>query len=225
MTDQTAPANSYVNDYQPPSGDKPVAGPSQPLVAPPDLQPTPNYEPISVPTQSQVMPADPSSSMTDPLPKTMPPFPQSTETSEKLEDQNIFFLLGIKEDEATGEQRESFLDELQQVIWEDFLENDVQLLLTKQEMDELQVLLGKTKGKAIEEQEEIVVFLEKLIPDLEEIMLEKALELKADMVRERIAGMKQRFVEKPENLKQIELAEQQLSDSQWLSMAKTLNSI
>ncbi|MFH1967592.1 MAG: hypothetical protein ABIJ03_03725 [Patescibacteria group bacterium] len=188
-------------------------------MTPPATFPEPNIDPMPKTSQSSLTPNE------DPMPATPALFPQVTEASEKLADQNIFFLLGVKEDEATAEQRESFLDELQQVIWEDFLENDVQLLLTKQESDELKQMTDKTQGKAIEDQEEIVVFLEKLIPDLEEIMLEKALELKADMVKERIAGMKERLASDPEKLKQVESAEQQLTSNLWLSLAKTLNAI
>jgi hypothetical protein len=180
------------------------------------------------PVTPHVVSPPPTVSDTTPRPNTAPtPVapPQTMETSQKLEDQNIFFLLGVEEKDASSEQRESFLDELQQVIWEDFLESDVQLLLTKNESAEFKQMLEKSKGKTIEDQEEIVVYLEKLIPDLEEIMLEKALELKADMVKERVAGMKQRFASEPEKLKQIEAAEQDLTQDNWFSLAKALNSI
>jgi len=206
------PADSTL-DFPPPP-------PVPPLVESPVDSPAPSLEDLPVdeakPKTLDDLPLDHSTSA---------PFPPVTETSEKLEDQNIFFMLGVKENDATAVQRESFLDELQQVIWEDFLENDAQLLLTKQETEELKVLTDKTQGKSIEDQEEIVVFLEKLIPDLEEIMLEKALELKSDMVKERIAGMKERFAQEPEKLAKVEEAEKLLASNLWLSLAKALNEI
>lgn len=156
-----------------------------------------------------------------------PPVGQATvsasTTSETLEDQNIFYLLGVED--GTNEQKETFLDELQQVIWEDFLENDVQLLLTKEEHQQLQQMTNNDTKKPLMEQEAVVVFLEKLIPDLEEIMLEKALELKADLVKERIAGLKELHVGKTDMLQKIEEAEGLVSQDKWLSAARMLNSL
>lgn len=166
--------------------------------------------------------------MESPQPEPMPTPPASTPTSpsttsESLEDQNIFYLLGVEN--GTSEQKETFLDELQQVIWEDFLENDVQLLLTKDELSQLQQMTGDDMKKPLMEQEAVVVFLEKLIPDLEEIMLEKALELKADLMKERIAGMRELMSGKTEELAKISDAEQLLNEDKWLSAARLLNSI
>ncbi len=174
---------------------------------------------------SYIPPEDDPITAPDPTPTDTPTPTNTPASTEKLEDQNIFFLLGVKEDQITNEERESFLDELQQVIWEDFLENDVQLLLTRDEMKQMTDLMEKSKGAQLEEQEEIVVFLEKLIPDLEEIMLEKAIELKADMFKERIAGTKEQCVGKADQLATIDKAEEQIKTNQWLSAAQTLNSL
>lgn len=141
--------------------------------------------------------------------------------SEILEDQNIFFLLGVTD--GSAEQRESFLDELQQVIWEDFLEYDVKLLITSSEQAELDALLKDTQSKDLEKQEKIVVFLEKLIPDLEEIMLEKALELKEEMARERVKSLKEVYSAQPAELKIVTDAEQLMNTNKWYSGAALLN--
>lgn len=151
----------------------------------------------------------------------MPPLP--TNSSETLEDQNIFFLLGVMD--GTDAEKEKFLDELQQVIWEDFLEYDVKLLITSDEQVEFQKILDEPATNELEKQEKIVVFLEKLIPDLEEIMLEKALELKGDMVKERIAGMKEYHASKPEALDKISEAERALAENKWKTAAELLNSL
>lgn len=156
-------------------------------------------------------------------PATSQPTVSASTTSESLEDQNIFYLLGV--DNGTDQQKETFLDELQQVIWEDFLENDVQLLLTKEEHEQLQQLTKNNTKTPLVEQEAVVVFLEKLIPDLEEIMLEKALELKADLVKERVAGLKEFHAGKAEELKKIEEAENLVTQEKWLSAARLLNSL
>lgn len=143
--------------------------------------------------------------------------------SESLEDQNIFFLLGVND--GSEEDKEKFLDELQQVIWEDFLEFDVKLLITNDEYTEFKKLLDEPSANDLEKQEKLVVYLEKLVPDLEEIMLEKALELKGDMFKERIAGMKEYHTANPDALSNIDRAEFMMAENKWRSAAELLNSI
>lgn len=155
-------------------------------------------------------------------PQSQPQADQTADaTPQSLEDQNIFHLLGVTD--GTDQEKEKFLDELQQVIWEDFIENDVQLLITAEEMTQLRQIMDK--GTTPEVQEEMIVFLEKLIPDLEEVMLEKALELKEDMVRERISGMREFFVSRPQALETLNQAEQLISQDQWRRAADLLNGL
>ncbi|MEN8253514.1 MAG: hypothetical protein ABFQ62_04020 [Patescibacteria group bacterium] len=142
---------------------------------------------------------------------------------QSLEDQNIFSMLGVVD--GTEEERESFLDELQEVIWEDFLEKDLELLITKEEMEGFRKIQADAGKKENELQEKIVTYLEKLIPDLEEIMLEKALELKEDMFRERISDMKDFYKNKTDVLKSISRAEELMSQDKWREAADTLNAI
>lgn len=143
--------------------------------------------------------------------------------SESIEDQNIFELLGVND--GTDQEKEQFLDELQDVIWEDFLETDLELLVTEEEHNKIKDILGQTSKNKQEIQDEAVQFLEELIPDLEEIMLEKALELKEDMVRERIAGMREFYAGNTNALDQLNNAEELIRQDKWRSVAKVLNGI
>jgi hypothetical protein len=143
--------------------------------------------------------------------------------AETLDTQNIFELLGVMD--GSDQEKDAFLDQLQQVIWEDFLENDVQLLLTKTEITELHALLEEKDQSETDRQEAAVVYLEKLIPDLESIMLEKALDLKREMVFERIAGMRELHGGKAEVLAKITEAEVLFKQDKWLSGAQILNAI
>lgn len=195
-------AASYVDAYVPPAGETPAS--AMPVAQAP------------VAPQSDTVPSVAPTAPTTPAPKT-------SAQSEELEDQNIFYMLGVLD--GTPEQRETFLDELQQVIWEDFLEYDVKLLITKDEQSQLDAILAAASSNELEKQEKIVVFLEKLIPDLEEIMLEKALELKEEMIRERVKGMREYYKEKPESLTQIGSAEEMMNVGKWYSAATLLNSI
>ena len=168
------------------------------------------------PTSQQATEPAPSSTSSSPTPAV-----EQSSQSETLEDQNIFFLLGVRD--GTDQEKESFLDELQQVIWEDFLEYDVKLLITSDEQAELKNLLDSQTDRDLEKQEKIIVYLEKLIPDLEEIMLEKALELKEEMVRERVNGMRQFYADKPEKLQRIDDAERIMDEGKWYSAAHLLD--
>jgi len=143
--------------------------------------------------------------------------------SESLEDQNVFALLGVSD--GTEEEKEAFLDELQQVIWEDFLENDLELLVTQDEKQKVQTILADAAKDEMQKQEEVLTYLEGLIPDLEEIMLEKALELKEDMVGERIAGLKEFFAGQEDKLTKLNEAAVLIKQENWLSASKLLNSL
>jgi hypothetical protein len=148
---------------------------------------------------------------------------QKNLVSEKLEDQNIFFLLGVED--GTTEEKERFLDELQQVVWEDFLENDLELLITTQEKERVDQILNNADLSDLDKQEQVLNYLSNLIPDLEEIMLEKALELKQEMVKERVEGMRQYYADKEEVLGKIDQAAQMFAQGKWSSGAKLLNQV
>jgi hypothetical protein len=143
--------------------------------------------------------------------------------SEALEDQNIFDLLGISE--ASDDEKEVFLDELQQVIWEDFVENDVQLLLTEDEFQQFQSLSGDTSMSEDDRQAKMIEFLEKLIPDLEKIMLEKAIELKEELTRERITEYQDFYKADQAKLDKVNQALSLVDQNQWRTAALTLNSL
>ena len=133
--------------------------------------------------------------------------------SQTLEDQSIFDLVG--DTDGSAEERERFLDELQKVVWDDFLDNDVELLLTEEELQPLEEIVSKPNADQLTKQQEIVQYLESKIPDLEEIMMEKALKLKEDLLNERIAGMEQLYADKPETLARIAKAKAAIADGKY----------
>ncbi len=239
MSDQSAPnpANpSYVDSYTPPSTNPTDSGSPAPAIPPvppaPSVSPVPPAEPAPVqpvaPVEpvTPVRPVMPTPPATEPMskpPAAVTPSATPAAQSQALEDQNIFTLLGV--DDATEAEKEAFLDELQQVIWEDFLENDVELLLTEAEAAELKKITEGKDNNDLEQQEKIVTYLEKLVPDLEEIMLEKALELKADMVKERITSQREFFAGQTDKLVVLDQAESQIAEDQWRTAAATLNGL
>ena len=147
------------------------------------------------------------------------------EKSQALIDQNIIHLLGVED--ATEEEKEDFLDEVQHVIWEDFLENDIDMLLTEERTVEFKKIADKQGLEDDALQAEMVEYLEKVIPDLEKIMLEKALELKEEMMRERTTQMMDEYQDEnvTEKMAKVKEALELMDDDKWHSAADLLNSI
>ncbi|CAN5267676.1 hypothetical protein BH10PAT2_BH10PAT2_0970 [soil metagenome] len=143
--------------------------------------------------------------------------------SQALESQNIFLMLNIES--ASEKEKDQFLDELQQIIWEDFLDNDVELLLTEDELVDFKKIQDNDSLNEEERQTAMVDFLENLVPDLEKIMLEKALELKEQMFKERVQQMKLAVEEMPDVIREIEKAEMLIDDQKWLEATKLLNKL
>jgi len=219
MSDSNNPLNtSYVDTYSPPqAAPTPVAPANEPSAAPPTYQVDDNQAlALSAPVTPPAIEPQASSSA-EAAPTTL------GATSQSLEDQNIFFLLGVEK--ISDQEKEDFLDELQQVIWEDFLENDVSLLVTENELTELKQIMAKSYETDLDKQEAIVVYLEKLIPDLEEVMLEKALDLKQEMFDERLISMREVFAQDQSQLETIEKAADMIRDEKWREAAEVLNDL
>lgn len=140
-----------------------------------------------------------------------------------LEKQNIFYLIGI--DDGTEEEKELFLDDLQEAIWEDFLEHDCKHLITNKEMAELQKILVDENKQELQKQAEALDFLTDKISDLEDLMLEKALELKEEMLKERIISLRDLYSEKEDIISILKRAEEHCVNQEWKKGIELLNSI
>lgn len=214
MSATTQQPNSYVDEYTPPSATQPVA----------------QQQDDTEVNQTQDRPVN--NSQNDPQDEFMVSSrddSDNTKTQEEdLEAQNIFFMLDAEE--GSDELKEKFLNQLQEVIWNDFLSSDVQFLITEDESVEFeklnQVVESSPEGPQKETAKDALIeYLEKLIPDLEDIMLEKALDLKADLFVERISGMKEYFADNQEKLALIKKAETEMFEDKWRTAAQTLNEI
>jgi hypothetical protein len=141
--------------------------------------------------------------------------------SQALEDQNIFVLLGALK--VTATEQEDFLDRLQKTIWDDFLDNDIELLLTQEELKPLEEIITAEDLDEVGKQEKMVAYIEKLIPDLEDILLEKALKLKEDLAQERIAGLTQLVADNEEKMAEMRAIKQLVREGQWATVGERLN--
>ena len=212
----TTQPNSYVDEYTPPAT---TQDPSSQVSAGTD-QSDPqasfqNNEPIVTTQENSTVASQEDTG-------------SSKVQEEDLEAQNIFFMLDAED--GSDDLKERFLNQLQEVIWNDFLNSDVELLLTDEEtvsFNKLNTVAEEATDENSKEQakDKVVEYLEKLIPDLEEIMLEKALDLKADLFVERISGMKDLYTENQEKMDLVLKAESLMFEDKWRSAAQILNSI
>ncbi len=86
--------------------------------------------------------------------------------------------------------------------------------------------ISDNQGLAEEERQvQMIDFLEKLVPDLEKIMLEKALELKEEMMRERMKELAQLYPNRQDILDKVKKAEELVANEQWRTAADELNAI
>lgn len=143
------------------------------------------------------------------------------EDAEDLKSQNIFDMLGLAN--ITDEEKSQFLDELELMIWDDFVIHDLELLLTSEEYGKARAMLDDASKSEDERKEDLVVYLEKLIPDLDEVLYEKALELKSEMMAERLAKLKESA--DPKAIERVKQAEDMIRQNRWRSAAVALNTL
>ena len=141
--------------------------------------------------------------------------------SEELKAQNIFDMLGLADIE--DEEKNKFLDELESMIWEDFITHDLELLLTSEEYKQARRILDENDKEETQQKEDLIAYLEGLIPDLDEVLYDKALELKSEMMGERLAKMKAEA--DTATLEEIKKVEDFISQNKWRSAAALLNEI
>ena len=139
--------------------------------------------------------------------------------SEELKAQNIFEMLGLMN--ISDEEKNQFLDDLESMIWDDFVAHDLELLLTSEEYAGARQILDDASKELAQQKEDLIVYLEKLVPDLDEVLYDKALELKSEMMGERLAKMKEAVDEAV--LATVKEAEDLISQNRWKSAVSLLN--
>ena len=148
------------------------------------------------------------------------PEPAKSSDPESLEAQNIFAMLNIND--ASDQEKDQFLSDLENLIWDNFVETDLPLLLTSQEYGEAKQILDQQTKSELDKKEALLAYLEKLIPDLEEIMYEKALDLKKDLMVERVRKLKIQDASKNEALTEVEKL---MAENKWQAATTALNKI
>ena len=145
---------------------------------------------------------------------------EKEELPQSLESQSVFEMLNI--DDINAEEREEFLTELENLIWDDFVKTDLPLMLTSDEYQGAEEILNSQKDED-QKKEDLLVYVEKILPDIEEIMYEKAIGLKEEMFMERIRKMEEAAVGDKDVLNAIEQVKKLIQVGQWKTAVETLN--
>ena len=112
---------------------------------------------------------------------------------EDLEKQNIFAMLGLKNLEEP--EKEAFLADLEQLIWDNFVEVELPLLLNSEQKAQADQILADQSKTENERREALLAYVEPFIPNLDEVMYKKALSLKKEMFEERVKKMRDQATE------------------------------
>jgi len=112
---------------------------------------------------------------------------------EDLEKQNIFAMLGLKNLEEP--EKEAFLADLEQLIWDNFVEVELPLLLNSEQKAQADQILADQSKAENERREALLAYVEPFIPNLDEVMYKKALSLKKEMFEERVKKMRDQATE------------------------------
>ena len=148
---------------------------------------------------------------------------QATVDPESLAAQNVFEMLGLAD--TKDEDKEAFLNDLEHLIWDDFVEVDLPLLLTKEELTKAKEILAQADLPEDEIKEQLLVYLEDLVPGLEQAMYQKALKLKEELMLERLRKLKEEATEQQATVKLADLSqvEQLITQQRYQSAIQLLN--
>lgn len=124
--------------------------------------------------------------------------------SEAIQNMSIFDMLGV---EGTEEEKELFLTQIQDIIWQDVVETDLAPLLSDAELDEVEAFLSNDQKSDDEKRDHLFGLIIDKVPNAESVLLTRTMQLKSDLLMERLEGMKEYF--KNDTAAQSKLAEAQ----------------
>jgi len=102
-------------------------------------------------------------------------------------------MLGLKNLEEP--EKEAFLADLEQLIWDNFVEVELPLLLNSEQKAQADQILADQSKTENERREALLAYVEPFIPNLDEVMYKKALSLKKEMFEERVKKMRDQATE------------------------------
>lgn len=142
--------------------------------------------------------------------------------SDQLQKMSIFEMLGVV---GTEEEKEAFLTEVQDVIWQDVVENDLAPLLDEAELNEVEAMLNDEQASEDVKRDYLFDMILKKVPNAEEVLLSRTMQLKSDLLHERLHGMQQFFTGNEAALQKLEVAHGHIDAEQHDEAVTVLNEL
>jgi len=128
------------------------------------------------------------------------------QAAQQLATMDIFSLLGIEG--TTDEDREAFLNQLQDAIWEEVVEDELLEQMTDEEVDSIEQTIVNEDIAAEEKRNTLFSMLSDKVPNLEEKLAETTNRLKYDLLGERVDGLREFYAENAQQLGVLDQVEQ-----------------
>lgn len=142
--------------------------------------------------------------------------------SQSIQSMSIFDMLGV---EGTEEEKEAFLTQVQDVIWQDVVETDLAPLLSDAELDEVEAFLENEATTDDAKRDYLFGLIIDKVPDAESVLLTRTMQLKSDLLTERLEGMKEFFVNNAAAQSKLSQAEQLLTQHKHDEAVAILNEL
>ena len=113
------------------------------------------------------------------------------QAAQQLAALDIFTLLGIEN--ASDEDREAFLTQLQDAIWEEVVEDELLEQLTDEEVDSIEQTVTSETMSAEDKRNTLFSMLSDKVPNLEQRLAESTNRLKFDLLGERVDGLREYY--------------------------------
>ncbi|MCD8484521.1 hypothetical protein LRY65_05560 [Candidatus Woesebacteria bacterium] len=143
------------------------------------------------------------------------------QTAQQLAAMDVFTLLGITD--ASEEDREAFLNQLQDAIWEEVVEQELADSLTDDEIDTIDRVITDEALQADEKRNQLFSLLANKVPNLEEGLADATNQLKYDLLGERVDGLREFYAAKPDQLQVLDQVEEMVNAGNVNEAVATLN--
>lgn len=139
---------------------------------------------------------------------------------EELGTVKLFDLLGLT---GTAEEEEAMANQLTDGLWTEFTATDMMDDLSEETVDDLEDTLEDESLSEEKRSEKLAKLVEKDMPDIKKRFTHKVLELKADLVHERVMGLQSYFEKNDTALHEIDRVKELMKDGKWSDAVNLLN--
>jgi len=141
--------------------------------------------------------------------------------AQQLATMDIFSLLGIEN--ASDEEREMFLNQLQDASWEEVVEDELLAELTEEEVNSIEQTVNDENMSADDKRNALFSMLSDKVPNLEERLADSTNQLKFDLLGERVDGLREYYKDKPDQLSVLDQVEQMVESGNVTEAVNMLN--